>query len=139
MNGKKAGPAAAGGAGVSPPAGGLADDRIDIPELLARVEQDRELLEEALAIFKREFPLQLTALRAAGAAGDLPQLAARAHTLKGMLLSMSFGEAVLKAKQLEWTAQGNSASDVSLVADSLEEKVHAAEQALEAYLHEAAR
>ena len=37
----------------------------DHQELLARVENDRELLRDLLTIFKEEFPLQLRALREA--------------------------------------------------------------------------
>jgi CheY-like chemotaxis protein len=54
----------------------------DQEELLARVENDRELIRDLLAIFKEEFPRQLLALREAVEAGDGDRVATAADTLR---------------------------------------------------------
>jgi two-component system sensor histidine kinase/response regulator len=73
----------------------------DHAELLARVENDRELLRDLLAIFKEEFPRQLLALREAVEAGDGDRVATAAHTLSGMLSNLSATEAAATAARLE--------------------------------------
>jgi len=55
---------------------------VNLSELLARVDNDRELLRELLSIFKNEFPDHLQALRNAVAANDADQAARVSHTLK---------------------------------------------------------
>jgi CheY-like chemotaxis protein/HPt (histidine-containing phosphotransfer) domain-containing protein len=73
----------------------------DHAELLARVENDRELLRDLLAIFKEEFPRQLLALREAVEAGDGDRVATAAHTLRGMLSNLSATQAAATAARLE--------------------------------------
>jgi hypothetical protein len=58
---------------------------INLPELLSRVDNDRELLLDLLNIFKEEFPRHLQALHDAVALHDMNQTATVSHTLKGML------------------------------------------------------
>jgi two-component system sensor histidine kinase/response regulator len=73
----------------------------DHDELLARVENDRELLRELLEIFKDEFPRQLLALREAVEAKDGTRVATAAHTLKGMLSNLAATQAATTAGRLE--------------------------------------
>jgi CheY-like chemotaxis protein len=73
----------------------------DQEELLARVENDRELLRDLLAIFKEEFPRQLLALREAVEAGDGDRVATAAQTLRGMLSNLSATQAAATAARLE--------------------------------------
>ena len=73
----------------------------DYQQLLARVDNDRELLHELLKVFKEEFPRHLQALREAVGCGDGKLVAAAAHTLKGMLLNMAAGHASASAARLE--------------------------------------
>jgi HPt (histidine-containing phosphotransfer) domain-containing protein len=70
-------------------------------ELLARVDNDREILRELLMIFKEEFPGHLQALREAVDSGDGRLVAVAAHTLKGMLLNMAAGQAAEAVSRLE--------------------------------------
>lgn len=74
---------------------------IDFAELLARVENDRELMRDLLAIFKEEFPRHYQALRAAVESRDAKQVASEAHTLKGMLANLAAREAAEVAARLE--------------------------------------
>src|SRR5258706_5552352 len=56
---------------------------LDREGLLARVEGDRDLLRELVAIFAEEAPLQLSAIRAAVWKGDAAAVAWAAHALAG--------------------------------------------------------
>jgi two-component system, sensor histidine kinase and response regulator len=74
---------------------------IDLAELLARVENDRELLLDLVSIFKEDFPKRLRALHQAVDTGDAKQVAAVAHTLKGMLSNLAAHRAAAGAAKLE--------------------------------------
>ncbi|HYL85794.1 MAG TPA: Hpt domain-containing protein [Candidatus Angelobacter sp.] len=74
---------------------------INVKELLTRVENDRELMLDLLAIFKEEFPGRQQALRQAVQSLDAPRVAAEAHALKGMLSNLAAREAAGAAARLE--------------------------------------
>jgi HPt (histidine-containing phosphotransfer) domain-containing protein len=76
-------------------------------ELLARVENDRELLRDLLAIFKEDFPRQLLALREAVDAKDGNRVATAAHTLRGMLSNLAASQAAATAARLEQMGRKN--------------------------------
>jgi two-component system sensor histidine kinase/response regulator len=82
----------------------------DYEELLARVENDRELLRDLLMIFREEFPRQLLALREAVEARDGNRVAAAAHTLKGMLSNLAATQAAATAARLEHLGRQGEAS-----------------------------
>jgi two-component system sensor histidine kinase/response regulator len=67
----------------------MPDAMFDLAELLARVENDRELMRELLLIFKEEFPRRLHDLRDAVDSQDAEKVAAEAHTMKGMLSNLA--------------------------------------------------
>jgi len=73
----------------------------DHEELLARVENDRELLRDLLTIFKEDFPRQLLTLREAVEAKDGDLVATAAHTLRGMLSNLAASQAAATAARLE--------------------------------------
>jgi HPt (histidine-containing phosphotransfer) domain-containing protein len=79
-------------------------------ELLARVDNDRELLYDLLAIFKEVFPRQLQALGEAVESGDGKLVAVAAHTLKGMLLNLAAGQAATAAGRLEQLGRSGETS-----------------------------
>jgi len=74
---------------------------MDLTELLERVENDRELMRDLLLIFKEEFPRHLQALRDAVDSMDGERVAAEAHTMKGMLSTLSATSAASAAARLE--------------------------------------
>jgi HPt (histidine-containing phosphotransfer) domain-containing protein len=82
----------------------------DHAELLARVDNDRELLHDLLTIFKEEFPRHLKALRAAVESGDGKLVAVAAHTLKGMLLNLAAGQAAAAVGRLEQLGRSGETS-----------------------------
>jgi CheY-like chemotaxis protein/HPt (histidine-containing phosphotransfer) domain-containing protein len=73
----------------------------DQGELLARVDNDRELLQELLMIFKEEFPRHLQALREAVDSSNGDRVASTAHALKGMLLNLAAHHAAASVSRLE--------------------------------------
>src|SRR5580698_5701282 len=56
---------------------------VDLPELLARVDNDRDLLSELIGIFKEEFPRLLQELQQSVAGEDVKKVVATSHALKG--------------------------------------------------------
>ena len=56
---------------------------VNLPELLARVDYDWELLQEIVDLFMAEFPRLHKQLDAAVSQTDLSQVEKLAHTLKG--------------------------------------------------------
>jgi HPt (histidine-containing phosphotransfer) domain-containing protein len=74
---------------------------LNIKELLSRVDNDHELVNELFFIFKSVFPSHLQRLTDA-VANELPkQVEAESHTLKGMLLNLSAARAAALAADLE--------------------------------------
>jgi two-component system, sensor histidine kinase and response regulator len=78
---------------------------IDMEELLARVENDRELMRDLLSIFKEEFPQRYQGLRDAIESLDARRVVLEAHTLKGMLSNLAAREAAEVAAHLESLAR----------------------------------
>lgn len=95
---------------------------VDLPDLLARVENDRELLAELFAMFQEELPSLHDALRHAMDIGDINQTAKAAHTLKGMLANMSIKQGALLAANIEAAARASDmpAIKVAFVAFDME-------------------
>jgi len=73
----------------------------DHQELLARVENDRELLRDLLTIFKEDFRANFLTLREAVEAKDGDLVATAAHTLRGMLSNLAASQAAATAARLE--------------------------------------
>jgi HPt (histidine-containing phosphotransfer) domain-containing protein len=74
---------------------------INLPELLARMAYDGELLQEILELFKQEFPKSRLSLLQALERGDLQQVQNDAHNLKGMLAGLSIIEGSSSAMRIE--------------------------------------
>jgi two-component system, sensor histidine kinase and response regulator len=81
------------------------DTEVNLRELLVRVEGDRELLSDIVEIFNEEFPKSYDLLLSALAANDFKQIQINAHTLKGMLASLSFIRASTTAMRIEQMAR----------------------------------
>jgi two-component system sensor histidine kinase/response regulator len=98
----------------------IAKTVIDLPALLTRVENDRELVRDLLLIFKQEFPRRLEALREAVESLDGEKVAAEAHTLKGMLSNLAAGPAAIAAARLEQLGRSREVSKFQEACDSFE-------------------
>jgi len=115
----------------------LEDASINLSELLARVDNDRELLRELLSIFKREFPEHLRALQNAVAANDAVQAAGVSHTLKGMLANLAVTKAAASASRLEQLARAGEVSSLGDALAAFEKEVQGLLPEMESYLAEA--
>src|SRR6266849_3647288 len=93
---------------------------IDLTQLLARVENDRELMRELLLIFKEEFPRHLQALRDAVESLNSEKVATEAHTLKGMLSNLAAGSAAEAAAHLEQLGRGREVAEFQAACTSFE-------------------
>lgn len=78
---------------------------VNLPDLLARVEGDRDLLAELLLMFQQEIPGLQGALHHAMEVGDLPEAAKTAHAFKGMLASLSMAQGASMATTIEAAAR----------------------------------
>jgi len=74
---------------------------LNLPELLTRLDNDRELLRDLLRICKEEFPCLLQSFQEAVVRGDMKGVEVKAHTIKGMLANVSFARAAASAACLE--------------------------------------
>jgi HPt (histidine-containing phosphotransfer) domain-containing protein len=110
--------------------------RVDLPELLARVDNDRELLNDLLSIFKEEFPRHLCALQEAVACEDCKQAAMVSHTLKGMLSNLAVTRAATSAAQLEQLARVADKKSLKEALAAFEREVRGLLPEMETYLAE---
>jgi HPt (histidine-containing phosphotransfer) domain-containing protein len=74
------------------------------PELLSRVENDYELIDELLHLFQIEFPRFRHMLHAELACSRLGGVEKAAHTLKGMLANLSVETGASVAAKIEASA-----------------------------------
>jgi HPt (histidine-containing phosphotransfer) domain-containing protein len=112
---------------------------INFPELLSRIDNDRELLLDLFAIFKDDFPRRLQALQDAVSHDDMKQIAMVSHTLKGMLLNLAVTRAAKGAAQLEELAHPGENSSVRKALAAFEMEVRGLLPEMEAYTTEVCR
>lgn len=110
---------------------------INLQELLARVENDRDLLCDLLTIFKLEFPSHLKALENAVARKDPAATAKVSHTLKGMLANLAVTKAAASAARLEQLARAGETASFEQAFAVLTQDVHGLLPAMESYMAEA--
>jgi HPt (histidine-containing phosphotransfer) domain-containing protein len=89
---------------------------VNLPELLRRVDNDRELLCELIGIFKEDFPPLLRQLQEYVTRGDTKRVETTSHALTGMLHGLSVTRAAKKAQRLEQMAR---AGETAGLADAL--------------------
>jgi CheY-like chemotaxis protein/HPt (histidine-containing phosphotransfer) domain-containing protein len=119
------------------PANPPAAVRVNMPELLARVDNDRELLCDLLAIFKEEFPGYLKSLEYAVARKDAAEVASVSHTLKGMLLNLAVSKAAASAANLEQRARAGDTASLRDALAEFEQDVRGLLPEMESYMAEA--
>lgn len=86
---------------------------LNLPELLARVDNDRDLLCELIGIFKQELPRLVESLKESVQRQEMKNLVATSHTLKGMLLGLSATRAATIAASLEQMAREGETAQLS--------------------------
>ncbi len=112
----------------------LIDKFVDLPELLARVENDLELLAELFAMFREELPVLQAALHDAINIGDLPQTATAAHTLKGMLANMSMKQGASLAASIEAAARSGNEPAIKVTLVAFDSEIAAVSMAVDAFV-----
>lgn len=113
--------------------------RVNLQELLVRVEHDRHLLNELLSIFVEEFPLKLQQLKEAVAREHLPDVVLVSHALKGMLANLSVTEAAVAAADLERIARSGQTTLLTQALTAFERQTQGLVPELRAQLTEARR
>jgi HPt (histidine-containing phosphotransfer) domain-containing protein len=88
---------------------------LNIAELLARTDNDRDLLRELLSLFKEESTNLLISLKEAASCRQMEQVATAAHTLKGMLASLSATRAASAAARIEEVGRSETVSELDVV------------------------
>jgi HPt (histidine-containing phosphotransfer) domain-containing protein len=110
---------------------------VNLNDLLARVENDRELLCDLLSIFKQEFPGYLQTLQSAVARNETAQVAGVSHTLKGMLSNLAVTKAAAAIARLEQLARAGEISSLRDALAAFEREVQGLLPEMESYLAEA--
>jgi PAS domain S-box-containing protein len=110
---------------------------VNLNELLARVDNDRELLRDLLSIFKQEFPALLASLQRAVSAKDAMEVAGVAHAIKGMLANLAVNKAAAAAAHLERLARAGEAPSLPGALVAFEREVRGLLPEMETYLAEA--
>jgi HPt (histidine-containing phosphotransfer) domain-containing protein len=113
----------------SPP---TAQPAVNLPELLARVDNDRVFLSELIGIFKLEFPKLLRSLQQSVAQENLASVETISHALKGMLAALSVTRSAAIASQIEQLARAGETAGLAEELKRLESEVADLVPALEA-------
>jgi HPt (histidine-containing phosphotransfer) domain-containing protein len=113
---------------------------IDFPELLARVDNDRDLLLDLMSIFKEEFPRHLRELTDVIAVRDLKKMSVVSHTLKGMLANLAVTRAASAAGKLEQLARDGAAEpEIGDALRAFQREVQGVLPEMDAYMAEVQR
>lgn len=110
---------------------------VDFSELFERADNDRELVQDLLGVFKEDFPRHYDSLKEAVVRKDLKQVERVAHTLRGMLSNMAAKRSSDLAGRLENAARAGDRSDLMESFALFEREVSGLMPELEAYLEEA--
>jgi two-component system, sensor histidine kinase and response regulator len=109
---------------------------VNFAELLARVDNDRQLLRELLLIFKDDFPRHFQTLQQAVSRGDATQVAAVSHTLKGMLANLAAARAAACVAKLEQLARARDTTSFARALVAFEHEALRLVPEMETYLVE---
>ena len=105
----------------------------NLAELLARVDNDLELLHDLLGIFKEDFPRLKQSLEAAVSSGDLKAASSVSHALKGMLANLGAERASSAAARIEELSSSGQSRTLHSALDSLEHEITTLLPQLDAY------
>jgi HPt (histidine-containing phosphotransfer) domain-containing protein len=95
----------------------------NLSELLARVDNDSELLREVIGICKAEIPRHISLLREAVAQADVKNIEKLGHTLKGMLLHLAATRAAAAAGRLEQLGRSSDTTTLTSAVAIFESEV----------------
>lgn len=86
---------------------------INFEELLARVENDRELMQDLLDMFREEYPRQRQVLQQALDENQMQQIHSAGHTLKGMCANLAMPQAALAAARVEMAGKTQNQGELA--------------------------
>ncbi len=113
------------------------ESAIDFAELLARVDNDRELLLDLMSIFKQEFPRHIRELSDVVATHDSKKISVVSHTLKGMLANLAVTRATSAAAKLEQLGRDSgSEAEIADAFRAFQREVQGLLPEMEAYMAE---
>jgi hypothetical protein len=107
---------------------------VNMPDLMDRVDNDCELLQELFLLFRVEFPRLQIELQNAVSKTNMRQTAKTAHMLKGMLANLSFERAAASVKTLEERAALEDRPGTECALNVFDNEVATLLPSLEAYL-----
>jgi HPt (histidine-containing phosphotransfer) domain-containing protein len=111
---------------------------VNLPELLVRVDNDRDLLRELIELFKEEFPRLLQQLQEYIVRGDMKSVEDTCHSLKGMLAGLSAMPAAAAVARVEQMGRAGDSRGLSEAVTLLEREVEKLLPELDACVTEAA-
>ena len=109
-------------------------DMVNLPELMERIDHDRELLREVFELFCDEFPLLHSDLRAAVQSGSLPCIQSKAHALKGMFANLAVTHAAAVAAEIEQMARIGDPNGLTAALARLDDEVSSLLPCVEKFL-----
>jgi len=107
---------------------------LDTEDALARLDGDRELLEEISQYFIETAPQQITRIESALKSGDMGTIEREAHSLKSAAGSVGAKKLQESSRQVEAHASGKETGSLSLVVEFLMHDFSDAIEALKAFL-----
>lgn len=112
----------------------LLERYVKLPELLDRVEGDRELLVELFGLFLEDLPGNQDGLLKAIDAGNLVEATGAAHKLKGMLANLSATHLASLASEIELAARAGDTHKINQLLPDLGVGIEGFSAALNAFL-----
>jgi HPt (histidine-containing phosphotransfer) domain-containing protein len=98
----------------------MSEEIIDLNEVLERVQDDKELLNELLDIYQEDFVIKRQALGNAIAARDIAKIKEIAHSMKGSSGNISAKPLHAACLKLEYLAQEGKTDGMQEVAVSID-------------------
>ena len=106
---------------------------VNMSELLARVDNDRDLLAELFELFQEDFPRLRSAINGAVDSGNLPQVEKAAHSLKGMLANLSIKQGTELAANIEAVARAGDMLQIRQAVAAFDREAAGFSAALDAF------
>ena len=98
---------------TNPTATSVQSSSLDLAAILQRLEGDHSLLRELIAVYHRDWPRWGAELTLAIEKGDWPQVAFKAHRLRGLVRTFSAGAADDALAGFEAAAQNRQADEAT--------------------------
>ena len=98
----------------------MSEEIIDLKEVLERVQDDKELLNELLDIYQEDFVIKRRLLGEAVVARDLPKIKEIAHSMKGSSGNISAKPLHLACLKLESLAKEGKTDEMAAVVVSID-------------------